>query len=140
MSDEAKHRWTTYKVNQRADVLVDRHVRPSCKLLVRRQPRRKRRVRQDKLALRQLLPQRLRECRHPFLRSAVTLVHRRQVLVIDVDPVQLVVKDKLGHRVRGADGVRSRGSGLVGLAEGRGDNLDTRLSVFSLLRCLLGSR
>ncbi len=100
------------------------------------EPRRERRVRQDVLALRQRHAQRRREVRHPLLRSAVAPVHRRQVLVVDVDPVQPVRLHPLRHRVRRVHRVRAGGRGRVSRAERGGDDLDAGLVVLGLLRRL----
>ena len=129
----------THPVDELPNILVHSQVRASSKLLVRRQPRRKRRMRQDELALRQRLPERLRERRHPRLRRPVALVHRIQVLVVDVDPVQRVRGHELRHRVRRRDRVCALGRRLVRLAERRDDDVDARLGVFGLLgRTLVG--
>ena len=129
----------THPVNQLPNVLVHRQVRPRRELRVRRQPRRQRSVCQDELALRKLLTQRLRERRHPCLGRPVALVHRIQVLVVDVDPVQRVRGDKLRHRVRRRDRVCALGRRLVCLAECGDDDVDPCLGVFGLLgRTLVG--
>ena len=120
----------THPVDERPDVLVDLHVRPRRELVVRREPRCERRVRQDVLALRQRLAQRPREVRHPLLRRPVTPVHRSQVLVVDVDPVEAVALHPLRHRVRCADRVRACGGGGVGRAECGRDDLDAGVVVF----------
>ena len=123
----------THPVDERPDVLVDLHVRPRRELVVRREPRCERRVRQDVLPLRQRLPQRPREVRHPLLRRPIASVHRRQVLVVDVDPVQPVALHPLRHRVRRVDGVGTCGGGGVGRAECGRDDLDAGVVVFGLL-------
>ena len=112
---------------------MDRHVRPSSELVVRGKPRRERRVRQDELALRQRLPQRLSERRHPLLRSPVPPVHRTQVLVVHVDPVQPVRLHERCHRVRRTGGVRVRRRGGVCRAERGRDDADAGLGVLGLL-------
>ena len=91
-------------------------------------------MRQDVLTLRQRLPQCRREVRNPLLRSPVSPVHRRQVLVIDVNTVETVRLDPLRHRVRCVDGVRAGGRGGVGRAESGSDDLDAGLVVLVLLR------
>ena len=106
--------------------------------MVGREPRRKRGVREDVLALRQGLTQRRGEVRDPLLGLAVTAVHRRQVLVVDIDTVEAVALDPLRHRVGGVDGVRARGGGGVGRAERGRDDLDAGLVVLVLLGRLLG--
>ena len=106
--------------------------------MVRREPRRKRRVRKDVLALGERLPQGPREVRHPLLRRAVAPVHRSQILVVHVDPVQPVALHPLRHRVRGADRVRTCGGGGVGRAECGGDDLDAGVVVFVQLCGLVG--
>ena len=123
----------TDPVDLRPDVLVDRHVRACLELVVRRQPRRERRVGEDELALRQRLAEGLGKGRHPLLRRTVTLVHRRQVLVVDVNPVKAVRLDKCCHRVRRADGVGVGGGRGVGGAECGCDDLDACLGVLVLL-------
>ena len=123
----------TYPVDERADVLVDLHVRAPLELVVGREPRREGRVGEDVLALRQRLPQRRREVRHPLLGLAVALVDRGEVLVVDVDAVQAVGLDPLGHAVRDADGVRARGRRGVGRAERGRDDADPRFGVLGLL-------
>ena len=128
----------THEVDLGPNVLVHRHVRSRRKLLVGGHPRGERRVRQDELALRELLAERLGEGGDPLLRGAVALVHRRQILVVDVNPVELVVEDELRHGVRSADGVRTGGRGLVGLAECGGNNVDACGGVLSLLGRLGG--
>ena len=129
----------TYEVNHPPDVVVDRHVRPRRELVVRRQPRRERRMRKDELALGQGLTERLRECRHPRLGRSVTLVHRGQVLVVHVDPVKLVRGHELRHRVRRRDRVCALCRRLVCLAECGDDDVDPCLGVFGLLgRTLVG--
>ena len=94
-------------------------------------------MREDVLALRERLPQGGREVRHPLLRSPIAPVHRRQVLIVDVDTVKAVRLDPLRHRVRSVHGVRARGRGGVGRAECGRDNLDTSLVVLVLLRGLV---
>ena len=94
-------------------------------------------MRQDELALRQLLSQRLRERRHPRLGRPVALVHRSQVLVVHVDPVQAVIQHELRHRVRRPDWVRARRGRLVRLAECGRDNVDAGRGVGRLGGCLL---
>ena len=128
----------THPVDLRPDVLVDRHVRPSLELVVRRKPRREGRVGEDELAFGQRLAQGLGERRHPLLRSAVALVHRRQVLVVDVDPVKAVRLDECRHRVRGPDGVCVGGGWGVGGAECGCDDFDACLCVLVLLCGLCG--
>ena len=128
----------THEVDLGPNVLVHRHVRSRRKLLVGGHPRGERRVRQDELALRELLAERLGEGGDPRLRCAIALVHGGQVLVVDVDAVELVVEDELCHGVRGADGVRTGGRGLVGLAECGGDDVDACGGVLSLLGRLCG--
>ena len=123
----------THPVDLSADVLVDGQVRAGGELLVGREPGRERRVREDELALGQRLAERLRERGDPLLRRAVALVHRREVLVVDVDAVELLVLDELGHRVTRADGVRLRGRGRVRLAERGDDDVDPGLRVLGLL-------
>ena len=130
----------THPVDLRADVLVDRQVRAGGELLVVREPRREGRVREDELALGQRLAERLRERGHPLLCCTVALVHRREVLVVDVDPVELLVLDELGHCVARGDGVRLRRRRRVGLAKRGDDELDARLRVRGLERSLLGRR
>ena len=95
-------------------------------------------MRQNELALRKLLTERLGEGGDPRLRRAIALVHGGQVLVVDVNAVELVVEDELCHGVRGADGVRAGGRGLVGLAECGGDDVDACCGVLSLLGRLGG--
>ena len=126
-----------HPIDQCPDILVDRHVCASRELRVRRQPRRKRSVRQDELALRQLLSQRLRERRHPRFSRPVALVHRSQVLVVHVNPVQAVVQNELCHRVRRPDWVRTRRRRLVRLAECGRDDVDAGRGVCGLCGCLL---
>ena len=126
-----KKEWA-HPVDERADILVDLHVCARRELVVRREPRRKRRMGQDVLALRQRLPEGPREVRHPLLRRTVTPVHRREVLVVDVDPVQPVSLDPLRHRVRSVYGVRAGGRGGVGRAECGRDDLDAGVVVFGL--------
>lgn len=57
---------------------------------------------EDKLPLRQLRPQRLRERREPLLPDArlLRIRHERRLLPVDVDPVQVVGEHELRHRVR----------------------------------------
>ena len=129
----------THPVDLGPDVLVDGQVRAGGELLTVREPGREGRVGEDELALRQRLAERLRERGDPLLRGAVALVHRVQVLVVDVDAVELIVLDELGHRVAGSDGIRLCGRGLVRLAERGDDELDARLRVPGLERGLLGS-
>ena len=128
-----------HPVDHRTDVLVDREVRTSSELLVGREPGRERRVREDELALGQGLAEGLGEGGNPRLGRAVSLVHRIQVLVVDVDAVQLVRGHELRHRVCRCDRVRALGRRLVRLAERRDDDVDARLGVFGLLgRTLVG--
>ena len=94
---------------------------------------------EDVLALRERLPEGLGERRDPLLRRTVALVHRRQVLVVDINAVQAVRLDPRGHRVTGADGVCVRGGGGVGRTEGGGDDLDAGLGVLVILGGLGGS-
>ena len=121
-----------HPVDERADILVDLHVCARRELVVGREPRCKRRMGQDVLALRQRLAQRPREVRHPLLGGAVTAVHRSEVLVVDVNAIQAVRLHPLRHRVRGIDGVRARGGGGVGRAECGRDDLDAGVVVFGL--------
>lgn len=57
---------------------------------------------EDKLPLRQLRPQGLRERREPLLPDArlLRVRHERRLLPVDVDPVQVVAQHELRHRVR----------------------------------------
>lgn len=87
---------------------------------------------QDELALRQLLAQRRRERGHPRLRLPVALVHRVQVLVVDVDSVELVREHELRHRVRGGGRVGPGRGGLVRLTERGHDDVDACFLVCSL--------
>ena len=125
-----KKKGEAHPVDERPDVLVDLHVRPSRELVVRREPRSERRVRQDVLALRQRLAQRPREVGDPLLRRTVAPVHRSQVFVVDVDPVQPVALHPLRHRVRRAHRVGACGGGGVGRAECGCDDLDAGVVVF----------
>ena len=129
----------TYPVDERADVLVDSHVGSGGELVVGSEPWREGRVREDVLALGKRLPEGLREGGDPLLCRAVALVHRRQVLVVDINAVEAVRLDPCSHRVACADGVRVRGGGGVGRAERGGDDLDAGLGVFVLLGGLGGS-
>ena len=130
----------THKVDQGPNILVDRQVRSSSELLVGRKPRRERRMRKDELALGQRLTERLRERCHPRLGRSVTLVHRSQVLVVDVDPVKLVRGHELCHSVGRSDRVSTRGGRLVGGSERGDDEVDARGRVFGLLSrfCVCG--
>ena len=125
-----RKRTKAHPVDERADILVDLHVRTRRELVVRREPRSERRVREDVLALRQRLPQRPREVRHPLLRRPIAPVHRSKVLVVHVDPVQPVALHPLRHRVRRADRVRTCGGRGVGRAECGCDDLDAGVVVF----------
>ena len=130
-----------HPVDQCPDILVDRHVCASRELRVRRQPRRKRSVRQDELALRKGRPQRLGESREPGLARAVLIgvTHDSGLLPVDVNPVQVVVENELRHRSCERRGVEPARRRLVGLTEGGRDDVDARRSVLGLLRRLLGS-
>ena len=119
----------THEVDQRTNVLVDRHICTSGELGVRREPRSKRRVRENELTLRKSLAESRGERGHPSLRSAVALVHRVQVLIVDVNTVELVGEDELREGVGRADGIRTLRGGLVRLTEGRDDDVDTSVSV-----------
>lgn len=131
----------THPIDELTDVLVDGQVRASSELGVRRQPRGERRVRQEELALRQRLAEGLGEGGDPGLGRAVALVHRIQVLVVDIDAVQLVRGDELRHRVSRGDRVCTLGRRLVGFAEGGHDDVDARRSVLGLLgRTLVGGQ
>ena len=128
----------TYPVDERADVLVDLDVRSGLELVAGGEPRGERGVREDVLALGERLAEGRGEVRDPLLGLAVALVHRREVLVVDIDAVEAVALDPLGHGVSRVDCVRARGGGEVGRAEGGGDDLDACLVVLVLLRGLLG--
>ncbi len=96
-------------------------------------------MRQDELALGQRLAERLRECCHPRLGRTVALVHRIQVLVVDVDAVQRIRGHELRHRVRCRDRVCALRRRLVRLAERGNDDVDARRRVLGLLgRTLVG--
>ena len=129
----------THPVDLRADVLVDRQVRAGGELLVVREPRREGRVREDELALGQRLAERAGEGNDPLLGPAVALVHRREVLVVDVDAVELLLLDEARHRVRAPRRVDALGRRLVRLAERGDDDLDAGLVVLVLLRGLVCS-
>ena len=128
----------TYPVDERADVLVDSHVGSGGELVVGSEPWREGRVREDVLALGKRLPEGLRERRNPLLRRAVALIHRRQVLVVDINAVEAVGLDPCGHCVAGADRVRVRGGRCVSCAERGGNDLDASLGVLVLLGGLGG--
>lgn len=95
---------------------------------------------QDELALRQLLAQRRRERGHPRLRLPVPLVHRVQILVVDVDPVELVREHELRHRVCGGGRVGPGRGRLVRLAERGHDDVDACFLVCSLRGSALRGR
>ena len=91
-------------------------------------------MREDELALGEGLAESCGESGHPGLGSTVALVHGIQVLVVDVDAVELVGGDELRERVGRANGVGALRSGLVRLAKGRDDDVDTGRGVLRLLR------
>ena len=86
-------------------------------------------MRENELTLRKSLAESRGERGHPSLRSAVALVHRVQVLIVDVNTVELVGEDELREGVGRADGIRTLRGGLVRLTEGRDDDVDTGVSV-----------
>lgn len=134
MNTRAWGREETHEVDQGPDVLVDRQVRTSSKLGVRREPRGERRMGEDELALGKGLAEGGGEGCHPLLRCAVATVHGVEVLVVDINTIKLVVEHKLGERVRGADGIRALRRGLVRLTEGGHDDVDAGVVVLGLLR------
>ena len=138
--DEGGEREQAYPVDERADALVDLHVGTGGELMGGGEPGRKGRVREDVLALGERLAERRREVRDPLLSAPGAAVHRREVLVVDVDTVEAVGLDPLGHGVRGGDRVHARGGGGVGRAEGGRDDLDAGLVVLVLLRGLGAGR
>ena len=127
----------TYPVDERPDVLVDLHVGTSLELVGGSEPGREGRVGEDVVALGQGLAEGLSELDDPLLRLPGATVHRREVLVVDVDTVEAVSLDPLRHGVGGADSVRARGGGGVGRTEGGSDDLDAGLVVLVLLGLLL---
>ena len=77
---------STYPVDERANAFVDLHVGTGGELVGGGKPGRKGCVREVVLPL----AERRRELLDPLLRSAVALVHRREVLVVDVDTIEVL--------------------------------------------------
>lgn len=125
-------------VDQVSDGLVDRAVRAAREERVGREPRCERRVRQDELALGQRRPERRRERRKPRLGAPVAEVHRREVLVVDVDPVEVEGRHELRHRRRGRRGVEALRRRELRRAEGGDDERDPGVLVRRLGGCALG--
>ena len=89
-------------------------------------------VRQDELPLWQRLSQSLRERRHPLLCSPVSPVHRSQVLVVHVDPIQPVRLHERSHHVRHARWVCVRCRGCIRCTECGRDDANAGLEVLGL--------
>ena len=91
-------------------------------------------MREDELALWQLLANGLAERRDPLLGRTIAFVHGSEILVVDVDTIETGIGDELSDfvgDVYGVDAVRRR---LIGITECRHEEIDPRCSVLSLLR------